>query len=183
MLNTFLSKQYQNIIFHPMTLSFSPVISNPNSAIIPELNKNTQLSGNEYEYRYFYSNEQNKPIEKNNTINEIFQSDVYFMLINFQITNINDIYEHLNNIVNDINNHYKTINFIFNKIYKIFRNKFDDINIDKLVYVYINYFKKHYDNIISYYKMFTIIKNKIDDQNIESSSIHENIYEEILHPK
>ena len=171
--------------FHSFLLRYFIInkLKYPTNQIIPELKNISQFSNTFEDYDLLKINDQNVPKQSIHNYNKIFQSDEYFMLVNFQITHINTTYENLHNFVNDINNNDKTLNFIFQKIYKIFRNQFDDINIDKLVYIYINYFKKRHDIIVTYYKIFTIIKNTVDDKNIKSSLIHDNIIQEILHSK
>ena len=161
------NKNNDRPFFHPFLLDF---YNHHNvSAIIPILNK--------FKDKKIISsadNIQNIQQISYDEMNSIYFSNKYFLLANFYINDINDIYNVLNELIINKNN-IKTINNIFEIIFSVFKKDFDDINIDKIISIYILYFQQFYNKTIEYYKIFSSIKNNIDNDNI-----HKNIIKIIL---
>lgn len=131
----YITKQYKVKFFHPFLLT---ILENQplQSAIIPILS-NTNNSDINY---IMAADNTSNIVDTNNfdieKINSIYFSNKYFLLANFNITKIDDCYDILNNIITS-NRNIKTFNFMINKIIDVFSNDIDDIQIDKLINIYI----------------------------------------------
>ena len=170
--DNFISKQYLNKIYHPLLLTdFDIFHSNPKSSIIPELKNKKELSDTIDEFIIYKNNNDKLDLKSFTDINQIFQSDDYFLLSHFNISKIENIYSMLQLLVHE-NNHINTISDIMNKVFSVFKNDFDDINIDKIVYIYIDFFKIYYEENIIYSKIFSNIKNILDDKETDINIIH-----------
>ena len=183
-----LTKKYNTTIFHPFLLNFNDITKKNTHAIIPELisskNNNNTLDD-------FKIISDNKLKEKNVDEKEIKiknfkkskEQNKYFLMYNFNIKNIDDIFELLNNLI-DGNNNINTIDFLLNLIISVFKNEIDDIYIDKFINFYKIYFEKYFETTIEYKKMFKIIKNNLEKEydiinTAEYYQIHTNIIKSI----
>lgn len=178
--DNFVSKQYSQKILHPLLLTDLNIIhSNHKSAIMPQLKNKKELSNTIDDFIFFKDNNKKDKIKTYCEIDELFQSDEYFLLSHFNISKIEDIYDMLKSLIYG-KNHINTINYILNIIFSIFKTQFDDINIDKIVYLYIDLFKIYYDEKIIYSKIFNTIKDLIDDKETDTSIIHTLIVRKII---
>jgi len=109
-----------------------------------------------------------------NELENLFFDYNYMLLANFNIKNVNDIFDNLMDIIN-YNNNIETIDIIFTMILYNYKDQFKDIlNIDKLINIYKMYLK--YDDI-NYKKIFEIIKDNFNKEDIDIY-IHYNIYKQ-----
>ena len=163
-----LTKNYDITIFHPFLLNFNDITKKNTHAIIPELisSKNTNNTLDDFKII-----SDNKLKEKNVNEKEIIiknfkkskEQNKYFLMYNFNIKNIDDIFELLDNLI-DGNNNINTIDFLLNLIISVFKDEFDDIYIDKFINFYKIYFKKYFEITIEYKNMFKIIKNNLEKE-------------------
>ena len=158
-------------IFHPFLLNFQEISKKEIHAIMPELN-----STEDYK---IVSNHNNNSI--NTDIDLIFGNNKYFLMYNFNIKNIEDIPELLNNLINGKNN-IETINFLLNLIMNVFKDEIDDIYTDKFIIFYKEYFSKFFKINIEYKQIFKFIRiylEKAKEYESKSSKQDENIFNNI----
>ena len=164
-----LTNNYNIKIFHPFLLNFCDVNKKNTHAIIPEL---ISINTNTIEdYKYVSTN---SSTNKQN-IDVLFDYK-YFLMYNFNIKKIEDIFELLTNLINGKNN-INTIDFILNLIFNVFKYEIDDINTDKFINFYKEYFLKFFQITIEYKQIFKIIRLELEK---ESNFIHSNIINNIL---
>ena len=189
-----LSKNYNTTIFHPFLLNFYDITKKNTHAIIPELtssNNNSTSGTNNLSLDDFkiISDKNIKQIDKDKDkeikhFKKSKEQNKYFLMYNFNIKTIDDIFELLNNLI-DGNNNINTIDFLLNVIISVFKDEIDDIYIDKFINFYKNYFEKYFETTIEYKNIFKIIKNNLEKEyDIINKSdyyeIHKNIINNIL---
>jgi hypothetical protein len=163
-----LTNNYNIQIFHPFLLNFCDVNKKNTHAIIPEL---ISINTNTIEdYKYVSTNASTNKQNIN-----VFDYK-YFLMYNFNIKKIEDIFELLTNLINGKNN-IITIDFILNLIFNVFKYEIDDINTDKFINFYKEYFLKFFQITIEYKQIFKIIRINLEK---ESKLIHSNIINNIL---
>jgi len=183
-----LTKNYDTTIFHPFLLNFNDITKKNTHAIIPELISSKNINNTLDDFKIISDN---KLKEKNVNENEIKiknfkkskEQNKYFLMYNFNIKNIDDIFELLNNLI-DGNNNINTIDFLLNLIISVFKDEINDIYIDKLINFYKIYFEKYFETIIEYKTIFKIIKNNLEKEydiiNTEDYyKIHTNIIKQL----
>jgi len=120
-----------NNIFHPLLLkSFD--VKNNDYAIIPKYNGSDLIDN----YQNF-SNENKFPenILSSLEIDNYFTSNNFLLSANLQINSIDDVYLKINDLLIS-NRKIQTVNFIIEIIFNTFKDKIDDIGIDKLIDFY-----------------------------------------------
>jgi hypothetical protein len=179
-----LTEKHSKTIFHPLLLNIYP-IKNDSYAIVPNLILNNTNTIEDYKYT------SNSNITNNivNNFEKIFNSNEYFLMCSLNITNIDDVFPLLDNLIGAKNKN-ETIDFIMNLIMSVFYNKIDDIHTDKFVEFYIKYLQKYYKTNVEYKNIFKIIRvnlsnlvnnNLIDDKKQNMiNEIHSNIINNIL---
>ena len=170
-----LTKKYNKKLFHPFLLDIYD-INNNTHAIMPELiSTRTNTTINDYKYV------SNKPFTSvDNSINSVFGTNKHFLMYNFNINNIDDIFNLINNLIIGKNN-IQTVNFMLNLIIKTYIDEIDDIYIDKFIDFYKKYLKYFHNVEIEYSKIFKIFKKNLellDEKN--KDIIHSNIINNIL---
>jgi hypothetical protein len=168
-----LTNNYNIKIFHPFLLNFCDVNKKNTHAIIPEL---ISINTNTIEdYKYVSTN---SSTNKQN-IDVLFDYK-YFLMYNFNITNIDDIFNLINNLIIGKNS-IETINFMLNLIIQTYVDEINDIYIDKFIIFYKQYFKYFYNTEIEYSKIFKIFKNSLDTLDERNKDIiHSNIINNII---
>jgi hypothetical protein len=184
-----LTKNYNTTIFHPFLLNFNDITKKNTHAIIPELISSKNNLNTLDDFKIISDNkikEKDKEKDKENYIKNFKKSkeqNKYFLMYNFNIKNIDDIFELLNNLI-DGNNNINTIDFLLNLIISVFKDEIDDIYIDKFINFYKIYFEKYFETTIEYKNMFKIIKNNLEKEydiinTSEYYQIHTNIIKSI----
>ena len=171
-------------IFHPFLLNFYDITKKNTHAIMPQLISSNTNTIEDYK---IISNNDSISIDTN--IDLIFGNNKYFLMYNFNIKNIDDIFELLNNLINGKNN-IQTIDIILNLIINVFIDEIDDIYTDKFIIFYTEYFKKFFEITIEYKQIFKIIRiylekakieiNKAKEQNKEKENISNRIHSDII---
>jgi hypothetical protein len=182
-----LTKNYNTTIFHPFLLNFNDITKKNTHAIIPELISSKNNLNTLDDFKIISDNKlKDKDKDKENYIKNFKKSkeqNKYFLMYNFNIKNIDDIFELFNNLI-DGNNNINTIDFLLNLIISVFKDEIDDIYIDKFINFYKIYFEKYFETTIEYKNMFKIIKNNLEKEydiinTAEYYQIHTNIIKSI----
>ena len=185
-----LTKNYSTTIFHPFLLNFNDITKKNTHAIIPELissNKNNNLddfkiiSDKKIKEKDHLLSENERKIKN---FKKSKEQNKYFLMYNFNIQTIDDIFDLINNLI-DGNNNINTIDYLLNLIISVFKDEIDDIYIDKLINFYKIYFEQYFETTIEYKNIFKIIKNNLEKEyDIINKSdyyeIHKNIINNIL---
>jgi hypothetical protein len=165
---------------HPILLNFYDK-KIEYSSIFPKLN----INQNNKQYLVPYKIDNFKLYEKTDNIYQNFNKFNlnYYLLIHFNIENLNDIINFLNNII-EKNLNIDTINLITNLIFENYYNDFDDNrNIDKIINYYKQYFLIYYNIDVHYNDIFKIFRKIIDKNStiiFNNKTIHNDIVNNIL---
>ena len=183
-----LTKNYNTTIFHPFLLNFFDITKKNTHAIIPELKSSNINTNTIDDYKIISDNDiKLKNINEKDKIkkkNKSKEHNKLFLMYNFNIKTIDDIFGLLNNLI-DGNNNINTIDYLLNLIMGVYKEEIDDIYIDKFINFYKIYFEKFFETTIEYKNMFKVIKNNLEkeyDMNnkLEYYIIHKNIINNIL---
>jgi len=183
-----LTKNYNTRIFHPFLLNFFDITKKNTHAIIPELKSSNIINNTIDDYKIISDNDiKLKNINEKDKIkkkNKSKEHNKLFLMYNFNIKTIDDIFVLLNNLI-DGNNNINTIDYLLNLIMGVYKEEIDDIYIDKFINFYKIYFEKFFETTIEYKNMFKVIKNNLEKEydinnKLEYYIIHKNIINNIL---
>jgi hypothetical protein len=183
-----LTKNYNTTIFHPFLLNFFDIAKKNTHAIIPELKSSNINTNTIDDYKIISDNNiKLKNINEKDKIKKKTKSKEHnklFLMYNFNIKTIDDIFVLLNNLI-DGNNNINTIDYLLNLIMNVYKEEIDDIYIDKFINFYKIYFEKFFETTIEYKNMFKVIKNNLEKEydinnKLEYYIIQKNIINNIL---